>query len=280
MVRVPASRLPLPDDVSAADVPQYPVVLLHGMGIAGHALQPGCIFTTEVRELQGEGLQVFGPAVGPYNPAPVRAAQWDAHFRRIMEETGSPRLNLIGFSSGGLDARYVISQLGGHRYVASLTTVATPHHGSMLPDLLFRMPKALRSALFGIDDALARLVYPELPPDAEATLRELTPSYMTETFNPAVPDHPDVTYYSFASRAGIGAPEAVSPLMVVFNRVLYRLEGVNDGFVSTASARWSGYSGCVNADHAQLGGILDGFTPFDAVRFYRTVIAGLARQGF
>jgi triacylglycerol lipase len=52
----------------------------------------------------------------------------------ILAITGAPRLHIIAHSMGGLDARYVINVLGYAAKVCSLTTIATPHHGSPLAD--------------------------------------------------------------------------------------------------------------------------------------------------
>ena len=52
----------------------------------------------------------------------------------IASSTGAGKVNLIGHSEGGLDARYVMAVRPD--LVASLTTVATPHLGAELADFL------------------------------------------------------------------------------------------------------------------------------------------------
>jgi triacylglycerol esterase/lipase EstA (alpha/beta hydrolase family) len=41
------------------------------------------------------------------------------------------RVNIIGHSMGGLDSRWYIEQNGGEKYVDTLVTLATPHHGTL-----------------------------------------------------------------------------------------------------------------------------------------------------
>jgi len=41
------------------------------------------------------------------------------------------RVNLVGHSMGGLDSRWYIEQMGGEKYVDTLVTLGTPHHGTL-----------------------------------------------------------------------------------------------------------------------------------------------------
>jgi len=45
------------------------------------------------------------------------------------------KVNVIGHSMGGIDARVAIARFGAAERVASLTTVASPHRGTPLADL-------------------------------------------------------------------------------------------------------------------------------------------------
>ena len=53
---------------------------------------------------------------------------------QIIQKTGCEKVNIIAHSKGGLESRYAISQLGLSPYVASLTTINTPHHGCTFVD--------------------------------------------------------------------------------------------------------------------------------------------------
>lgn len=48
---------------------------------------------------------------------------------------------MIAHSKDGLDMRYAISSLKMSKYTASLTTISTPHHGSLTIDKLLKLPK-------------------------------------------------------------------------------------------------------------------------------------------
>lgn len=256
------------------------MVFMHGMGLIGHILRPGNAFDVIAEHLRTQGVAAFAPRVEPYNPVATRAASWNRHLARIRAETQQDKLNLIGFSTGGLDARYLVSCCDGHHTVASVTTLAAPHRGSALAAYVVGLPGWIRKGLLAGVKKLAHRVYPDREPEVYATVREVTPAHMTTHFNPSVPDHPAVAYFSWAAQAGKKAPNAVSPLLWILNRMVYARDGVNDGFVSVESARWTGYQGVLNADHAQLVGILDGLTPFDAPAFYNALAQTLAEHGF
>jgi triacylglycerol lipase len=253
---------------------------MHGIGVTAHLLKPGSVFDTITHRLRENGLSVYAPRVAPYVPVEERARTWRDHCERILAQDGRDRLNLLGFSTGGLDARYLVSRLEGCRYVASVTTLATPHFGSSIASGILALPGPVRRALLATIQALARAVYPEARSDVEATLRELTPDHMERRYNRMVEDHESVTYCSLAAQAGTGAPNAVSPLLWLLNRYVFAHEGLHDGIVSVHSAQWTGYRGYVEADHGQLVGIADSLVRFDPVVYYLSLAAYLARNGF
>lgn len=277
--------MPAPVDIPSSvhgmlEVPRYPLVFMHGMGITAHLLKPGSVFDVIAGRLRACGLPIYAPRVAPYAPIRARARSWQHHCERILEQDGWSHLNLLGFSTGGLDARYLISRLGGHRYVASLTTLATPHSGSSIAAGVLSLPGSIRRALITTLNTLASLVFPGSPTDAASTLRELMPEHLKQRFNRRVDDHSAVTYFSLAAKAGKGASNPVSPLLWLANRYVYGREGPNDGIVSVRSARWRGYSGYVEADHAQLVGIATRLSAFDPVPYYLGLATRLAAHGF
>lgn len=72
------------------------------------------------------------------------AAELRDQIQKIIAETGCGKVNIIAHSKGGLDSRYAISHLGMDRYVASLTTINTPHRGCVFAqELMDRLPASL-----------------------------------------------------------------------------------------------------------------------------------------
>jgi triacylglycerol lipase len=154
---------------------------------------------------------------------------------QLADEPGP--LHLIAHSMGGIDARRYIAHLGGHARVASLTTLGTPHRGSMLAELVQRGLWPFRW-LSGVHD--------------------LTPEAMAR-FNDETPDRPGIAYRSYSS----ARPVPEQPWLVrYFGRRLEAAEGPNDSQVSVHSSRWGEHLGTLHADHYELVGQNFWLNPF------------------
>ena len=82
------------------------------------------------------GESVFVTVVPPFDTSAARAQALSKQIDDILKRTGKAKVNLVGHSQGGMDARVITSPQGlgyGDR-VASVTTVATPHRGSKVAD--------------------------------------------------------------------------------------------------------------------------------------------------
>ena len=259
---------------------RHPVVLMHGFGI-GASLRRGGHLHNQAMHLRSRGVRAVAPNVSPYNTVRARTQMWDDRLRHVLDETNADRLTVIAHSMGGLDARYLIRQMGWHEQIKVLVTVATPHRGSSVARLVLEQPEAVRDWVTDMANWLGSNVLEDGSADMREALRELTPDYVENTFNPEVPDHPDVTYYSFGCQAGEGTTIPVSPIFRYFNSYLFDHEGVNDGIVSVESAHWGTYLGTVDADHAQQVGITSRLgAPFDADAFYAAIAQRLADEGW
>ena len=259
---------------------RYPVVLMHGFGLLAGLRKQGHLHD-EAMCMREHGVVAYAPNVAPYNTVPTRAAMWQERLEYILRETGAERLNLVAQSMGGLDARYLISRLGLHEVVASLVTVATPHRGTTVAEIMLNQPERVRQWAVDFTNWMGTIVLEDAEADALQALHELTPAYLAETFNPTVPDHPAVRYWSYAAQAGKGTQTPIHPFLRLGNTWIYEKEGCNDGLVSVESARWGAFLGTLEADHAQQVG-LQGFPAgkFDSKQFYCSVAEMLAREGF
>ncbi len=258
----------------------YPVVLMHGFGMLAVFLRGGHMHD-EAMYLRLRGVRAYAPNVSPYHTVPVRADMWKDRIFKILDETKKDRVNLIAHSMGGLDARYLISELQMHEVVASLVTVSTPHRGSSLADIVLERPERIQHWLSDAANWAGTNAMDEGSADFRQAVMDLTPSYVIETFNPSVPDHPDVRYWSYAGRAGKGTKMSINPLLRPMNVMLHNREGVNDGFVSVDSARWGTHLGPIDADHAQQIGIdLTPSSQFESTEFYADIAKMLGDEGF
>ena len=291
----------------------YPIVLLHGMaGFDSLQNLPVNVtyFDGVVADLAKVGeTQVFVTVAAPFDTSEARAKSVAAQLDEILARTGSAKVNVIGHSQGGMDARVLASPHGlayGDR-IASVTTIATPHHGSVLTDALLGVAKglpqgtidALTSGLLGVLQKTAYDVSSD--PHLEAQLTELTQTHMDGVFNPKYTDDARVQYASYAGRTNfeVGAadcngamfPNDASKVDVAapeFAATAASLEGTsrttNDGLVTVASAKWGTFMQCVPADHLKEVGVLSPtqanlVSRFDHLAFFRDVVARLRVQG-
>jgi triacylglycerol lipase len=121
----PEQRGLLHYDVEAAATP---ILLVHGF-IDNHA-----IFTVMERALRRRGFQTLSAYdYGLFtHHIPRAAVRLGETIEKLATKSGYERIHVIGHSLGGLMARYYVQRLGGDRYVRTLVTLGTPHHGTQL----------------------------------------------------------------------------------------------------------------------------------------------------
>lgn len=144
---------------------------------------------------------------------------------------------------GGLDCRYLISHLkSNHFKVKSLTTLATPHHGSSFADYVM-------SDIVGHSKLEAFWTIMSLVGIERGAAENLTTYYLKNEFNPHTPNDPSVAYFSYAA---VSEPGFFSRFRFPWKIIMDR-EGPNDGLVSVKSAQWGTFIRTIpNADHMDL----------------------------
>ncbi|MFE0249671.1 lipase family alpha/beta hydrolase [Streptomyces sp. NPDC059010] len=123
-----------PDSQSTTQLPTEtnpPVVLLHGF------IDNRSVFVLLRRNLAQHGRhQVESLNYSPLTCDIRTAAELlGRHIEEICERTGSPRVDIVGHSLGGLIARYYVQCLGGDLRVRTLVTLGTPHSGTSVVPL-------------------------------------------------------------------------------------------------------------------------------------------------
>ena len=212
------------------------------------------------------------------------AVELRERIREIVEKTGCERVNIIAHSKGGLDSRCAISLEGMGPYVASLTTINTPHRGCEFADfLLSKIPKAQQQMVARTYNAAAAKLG-DVDPDFLAAVYDLTHAKCMER-NEQVQDSPLVYYQSFGSKL----TKAVSgrfPLNFTHPLVKY-FDGANDGLVGEASFPWGDHyqfltntkkRGISHADMIDLN--RENIPGFDVREFYVQLVADLKKKGF
>ena len=107
---------------------RYPIVLVHGLAMRDTFFMKS--WGTIDRILRIQGYEVYKSQVDAFGTVKTNAAQQKEEILTVLRETGADKVNIIAHSKGGLDAKYMIRYLEMAPYVASLTTLWTPHAGS------------------------------------------------------------------------------------------------------------------------------------------------------
>lgn len=229
--------------------PQHPIVLCHGLlgfDYLGPASMPPLQIShwRGIREvLERNGCEVLIARVPATGSIKDRA---EVLNETIAEKFPGRTINLIAHSMGGLDCRYLISQVKPEKFsVASLTTVSTPHRGSPFADYV-------------IDNVIGRERLPQLlsvmesmnlPNSGDGSAFSALGTRAMREFNMEVIDSEDVKYFSWGASFNPG-------LMDTFrwpHSVIYTKEGPNDGLVSVYSAKWGEYRGTLlDVNHLDL----------------------------
>lgn len=212
------------------------------------------------------------------------AAELARRIEETVNELGCEKVNIIAHSKGGLDSRYAISHLGADRYVASLTTVNTPHRGCIFVENLYnRFSEENRQRMAKVYNGAARKVG-DSEPDFLSAVADLRESACTR-LNTETPDSPGVYYQSIGSAAKYGRSGRF-PLNISVPLV-QKTDGENDGLVAVTSMQWgsafqvlrvNGTRGITHADMIDLN--RENIKEFDVRGFYIGLVSSLRTMGF
>jgi len=268
---------------------KYPVVLAHGMGASAEILGIVDYWWDIPGALRDEGCKVYVTSVNGMDSTANKAAAFKTQFLQILSISGASKANIIGHSHGTIYTRYAISNLGLASKVASYTSIAGPHRGSVIADVIIGIvPDSLEWLVGDTLDFVYGWVFGDTNPNSLQNGYDLTRSYMISTFNPNTPNVPGIYYQSWAAKIKMMAIDARNWYFIATWPILLAYEGDNDGLVSVNSAKWGNFRGVEDASWYSAGcdhlNIVDqplGVTPgFDAPDFYVNIVSELKSKGY
>ena len=300
---------------------KYPIVLVHGF--AASPERNG--FNAETAQaLCNDGHSVYVPALpafaGNARRAAVLAAEVDAIVAGKVDFCGRQpnvhdRVNIIGHSMGGTDARVLIQGTDTLREyekkVASVITISSPHIGSAMADMVLRVG-AWKDQALGNEggtalQALGQLTgvfIPDSPDELPTDMYDAFFSISTENDSALwVPYGTKVwSWAGLSNVAGVPNPAdeaACEGKMSLFRKTVlgtYQRHWMNvllqpmawvvgessqlapnDGLVKVEHAKWGEFRGCMPADHAAEVGAFP-LSGFDHIRFLRNRAFELAAR--
>lgn len=258
---------------------KYPILLVHGVFFRDSKVLN--YWGRIPAELEKNGAQIYYGNHQSAASVADSAAELCARIKEITEKTGCGRVNVIAHSKGGLDCRYAAANLGADKYMASLTTINTPHRGCEFADyLLGVIPKpAVDKIASAYNSALKKLG--DENPDFIAAVNDLTAEGCARM---EAPEPEGVLCQSVGSKLN-RALGGKFPLNFTYHLVNY-FDGPNDGLVSEKSFRWgesyrflqvSGKRGISHADMVDLN--RENIPGFDVREFYVELVSNLKKRG-
>ncbi len=174
--------------------------------------------------LEAHGFKVFHPNQDFAGPVTLRAAQLGDRVNEAISKTGAPKVHIIAHSMGGLDARHMIVDHDMADKVASLTTIGTPHLGTVLADRILNRGGFL----------LLKRVRQCINLDGFADLT----TGACEQFNKRAEDQEARNNVSYQTYASAQAFYSIFTLLLPSWILIRYRDGKNDGLVSFVSQQW------------------------------------------
>lgn len=261
---------------------KYPILMVHGVFFRDFRYLN--YWGRIPKELKRNGAVIYYGQQQSAASVEDSGEELAARIRQILDETGGEKVNIIAHSKGGLDSRAAISHCGMAPYVATLTTINTPHRGCIYAEyLLNKVPEAARQKIAAAYNTTLKRLGDENP-DFLAAVTDLTESTCLAR-NETTPDMPGVVYENVMSCCK-KAQQGKFPLNVTYP-IVRHFDGKNDGLVSVESAKWGtkfillepeGKRGISHGDVVDLN--RENIPGFDVREFYVDLVKDLKQRGY
>ncbi|MFE8603785.1 esterase/lipase family protein [Archangium violaceum] len=230
----------------------YPVVFAHGMAgfddILGYDywgddygmfVGDTCsLFEVPCNEDIDSGQKSFVGQVQPFHNSEVRGLDLANDIEGYMASSGSTRVNLIGHSQGGLDARKAAKVLytrKGYTVVAVLVSVSSPHRGSPVAKYILDLKPGVSSVIAALAEIYGNVIY-QSGNDAFAAAKQLvyndysaTDGITTGAKNFNINNPIDSRYASrYVSLITAQNGASVNPALYLVRKLFYDIDG--DGY--------------------------------------------------
>ena len=256
---------------------KYPIILVHGIAIK----QTKAIkaFGRIEHVLRDAGHTVFVADTDAFGTIENNAEQLKKFALKVLSETGAEKVNVIGHSKGGLDTKYMISALDMEDKVASLTTLCTPHRGSIVASWIWKLPSFIKRFLaFFINFTYKRLG--DEKPDALTACNQLR---LVDESEETLRFSEKVYCQSYSTNLKRGRDCFLMGIPMKLYRHFEKLD--NDGLVCHDSTKFGFYRGhCldISVSHSQIVDFW--FTPKNKKEkvydFYKKLCDELGDMGF
>ena len=255
---------------------KYPIILVHG--IFKKELKFAKAFGRIESKLKEQGFVVFSADTDGFGCVENNAKQLKIFVEKVLKETGAEKVNLICHSKGGLDSKYMITELGMEDFVASMTTLSTPFGGSIVASKIWELPRFIKGFIGFWMDVFFRILgdkHPEsLKTCEELRLREIdveTLSFSNKIY-----------CQSYSTTMEKGKDDFTMFIPYLIHKKFQNID--NDGLVSKDSSKFGIYKGNAlegSVSHSQIIDFMAHKSQKEKVYgFYIQLCSELAEMGF
>ena len=257
---------------------RYPIVLVHGLAMKD--VKTIRAFGKIERAVSDGGFEIYSADIDGFGSVENNAEQLKSYILDLCERTGCEKVNIIAHSKGGLDTKYMITNLEVEDKVASLTTLCTPHRGSIVASKIWNLPRPIKRFLAFWLNLFYRVVARDKHPDALSACEQLR--WIDEDI--ATHDFSEKVYcqsFSTTMRKGRDCFILAIPM-----RIIRRFDSrESDGLVCHESAKFGVYRGeCIKDMSISHSQIIDFLTANgkreDIYNFYKNLCRELSDMGF
>ncbi len=260
---------------------KYPLVLVHGV-----FFRDSRIFNywgRIPRTLKLHGATVYYGEHQSALTVKESARELASRIKLIVDRSGCEKVNIIAHSKGGLDCRYAISEFGLAPYVASITTVNTPHRGCLFAErLLHAIPESVKNKVATVYNTTLTALGDENP-DFLAAVSDLTADACQK--RNAWLTFPEGIFSQSIGSVMEHPQKGQFPLNLSY-RYVKNFDGENDGLVGESSFSWGekytllrskGTRGISHGDVIDLN--RENIRNFDVRAFYCEIVSDLRNRG-
>lgn len=256
---------------------KYPIILVHG--IAAKQLRILNAFGKIGEELEKEGYKVYVADTDGFGSVENNAKQLKKYIEKVLTERNVDKVNIIAHSKGGLDSKYMITKLGMEDHVASLTTLCTPHKGSIIASKIWKLPMPIKKVIAFFIDMFYCVFLGDKHPDSMRACEQLR----------AVDEAEETLQFSYKVYCQSYSTNISSVkdcfVMGLPMKLQHHFEVMdNDGMVSEESAQFGCYRGkCLDipVSHVQIIDLFSKKSQKEQIyAFYKQMCAELSEMGY
>lgn len=260
---------------------KYPIVLVHGVFFRDSKLFN--YWGRIPRTLKAHGATIhYGNHQSALN-VKESARELACRIKLIVERSGCEKVNIIAHSKGGLDCRYAISEFDMGQYVASLTTINTPHRGCLFADKLLSVaPEKFKNKVAKAYNTTLHTLGDETP-DFLSAVSDLTAESCSKLNEVLV--FPEGIYSQSVGSVMEHPRKGKFPLNLSYGFVK-NFDGENDGLVGENSFSWGEKYTLLRTDDKRgisHGDMIDlnreNIRGFDVRAFYTDLVRALKEKG-